>query len=240
MGRTKAAVATGAICLAGLTLYLSVPRSIASALEFSTTPVISTLRQGRMTSLAAQDRLIVAKTRAAKWIDSGEQRLDSAFAIMVRRFSRAKKLDGKLSDKQSFQPVERRVEAGLALSPVNASGWRWLALARMTHKDAAGAAMALRMSLYTGPHQPLLAVSRLRLLMNTWDQFSKDERETIYRQIRFAWKHSQDGVTALALESQSLWPYRLALAARPRDLRNFEHELKRAKAEAVRKSKGRK
>ena len=233
-------VAAGAICLAGLTLYLSLPRSIAGALEFKTQGVLSSLRRGRVVPLAAQDRLISSQARAAKWIDSGEHRLDSAFAVIVRRFSRAQRSGGKLPSEESFRPVERRLEAGLARSPINASGWRWLALARMTHKDTAGAANALRMSLYTGPHQRFVVVSRLRLLMQTWDQFPKTEREVIYKQIRFAWRSAPNGVIALAMDSRSLWPFRLALAARPRDLQAFERELRRAKAEAARESKRRK
>lgn len=237
MRRTSVAVAALAIGLAGLTLYLSIPRSIAGALEFRTQAVLSSLRRGRLVSVAAQDRLIDAQTRAAKWNDSGERRLDSAFAIIVRRFSRAQRLGGNLPSEESFRPVERRLEAGLARSPISASGWRWLAVARMTHKDAAGAANALRMSLYAGPHQRFVVISRLRLLMQTWDQFPKTERETIYRQIRFAWRKARNGVIALAMESQSLWPFRLALAARPRDLQAFERHLRRARAEAARDSK---
>lgn len=234
MRRTSTVVAAGAICLAGLMLYLSVPRNVVGALELKTQAVLISLRGGRVVPLAAQDRLVNSQTRAAKWIDSGEHRLDSAFAIIVRRFSRAQRLGGNLPRAESFRPVERRLEAGLARSPISASGWRWLAVARMTHKDAAGAANALRMSLYTGPHQRFVVVSRLRLLMQTWDQFPKDEREIIYRQIRFAWKHAPEGVIALAMDSRSLWPFRLALASRPLDLQTFERELRDAKAAAKR------
>ena len=50
----------------------------------------------------------------------------------------------------------------------------------------------------------------------------------IYRQIRFAWVVSQDGVVALAAESQNnQWPFLLALARRPKDLMQFQRKLKK-------------
>lgn len=234
---TSAVVAAITLGLSAASLYLSVPRSIAGAIEFGTRGSLSTLRRGKLIPVAAQDRLIDRQARAAGWINSGEQIIDSAFTIIVHRFARARRLGGKLPDEESFRPVERRLEAGLARSPISAAGWRWLAVARMTHKDSPGAATALRMSLYTGPHQRQLAASRLRLLMQTWDQFGNDERETIYRQIRFAWRVAPNAVLLLAMESRNPWPFRLALATRPRDLRNFQRALKRAKAKAARETK---
>ncbi|MHA1570455.1 MAG: hypothetical protein ACTSWM_01440 [Alphaproteobacteria bacterium] len=239
MQRWTSAVAVVALGLSAASLYLSVPRSISGAIEFGTKGSLSALRRGKLIPVAAQDRLINRQARAAGWVDSGEQIIDTAFAVIVRRFARARALGGKLPDEESFRPVERRLEAGLARSPISAAGWRWLAVARMTHKDSAAAATALRMSLYTGPHQRQLAASRLWLLMKTWDQFAKDEREIIYRQIRFTWRVAPNAILLLAMESRNPWPYRLALATRPRDLRKFQRALKRAKAKAAQETKSR-
>lgn len=209
-------------------LYLAVPRSISGIIAFEGLPAMSRLRAGRLVSTERLDRLVQLQAQARGWNAGGQQRIDSAFVLIVGQFARAREAGLKASRKSDFKSAEGLLKDGLARSPVSADGWRWLALARLSAKDRSGAASAVRMSLYAGPYERYLAVSRLRLLIRLWDEFPASEREMIYRQIRFAWGVSQDGVVSLAAESQNnLWPFRLALANRPRDLLLFQRKLKK-------------
>ncbi len=210
------------------TLYLAVPRGISGIIAFEGLPAMSRLRAGRLVSKERLDRLVQVQAQARAWNAGGQQRIDSAFVLIVGQFTRARETGAKISGQVDFKQAKELLTDGLARSPVSADGWRWLALARLSAKDRPGAASAVRMSLYAGPYERYLAVSRLRLLIRLWDEFPASEREMIYRQIRFAWGVSQDGVVSLAAESQNNpWPFRLALANRPRDLLLFQRKLKK-------------
>ena len=245
MRQTRLITAAITLSVAVGGLYLAVPRSISSVIVFESLSTMSTLRAGRLVSKERHDRLVRVQARASAWNAGGQQRIDSAFVLIVWQFAYAREIGVKISDprvgsapagaippitnpKIDFKQAEELLKDGLARSPVSADGWRWLAIARLSAKDRPGAASAVRMSLYAGPYERFLAVSRLRLLIRLWDEFPASEREMIYRQIRFAWGVSQDGVVALAAESQNnLWPFRLALARRPKDLLVFQRKLKK-------------
>jgi hypothetical protein len=217
-----------ALSVAVAALYLAVPRSVSGVIGFESLSTMSRLRAGRLVTKERHDRLVEAQTRASVWNASGQHRIDSAFALIVGQFVRTREAKSRKPEQVDFKQAEGLLKDGLALSPVSADGWRWLAVARLSAKDRPGAASAVRMSLYAGPYERLLAVARLRLLIRLWDEFPASEREMIYRQIRFAWGVSQDGVVSLAAESQNnLWPFRLALARRPKDLLAFQRKLKK-------------
>ena len=235
MHNTRLITAAVALSVAVGGLYLAIPRSISGIIAFESLSTMSRLRAGRLVSKERHDRLVRAQAQASVWNTSGQQRIDSAFVLIVGQFTHAREIRANISEQVDFKQAEGLLKDGLALSPVSADGWRWLAIARLSAKDRLGAAAAVRMSLYAGPYEPLLAVSRLRLLIRLWDQFPASEREMIYRQIRFAWAHSQDGVVSLAAESQNnLWPFRLALARRPKDLLWFQRKLKKRLAKSAR------
>ncbi len=228
MRKTRMLTAGVALSVAVGGLYLAVPRSVAGVIAFESLFTISRLRAGRLVSKERHDRLVRAQAQASPWNAGGQHLIDSAFVLIVRQFTRAREAGSKISEQVDFKQAEGLLKDGLARSPVSADGWRWLAVTRLSTKDRAGAAAAVRMSLYTGPYERYLAVSRLRLLIRLWDQFPASEREMIYRQIRFAWGVSQDGVVSLAAESQNnLWLFRLALARRPKDLLLFQRKLKK-------------
>ena len=235
MRNTRLITAAVALLVAVGGLYLAIPRSISGIIAFESLSTMSRLRAGRLVSKERHDRLVRAQAQASVWNTSGQQRIDSAFVLIVGQFTQSREIRANISEQVDFKQAEGLLKDGLALSPVSADGWRWLAIARLSAKDRLGAAAAVRMSLYSGPYEPLLAVSRLRLLIRLWDQFPASEREMIYRQIRFAWRVSQDGVVSLAAESQNnLWPFRLALARRPKDLLWFQRKLKKRLAKSAR------
>jgi hypothetical protein len=235
MRRTRLITAAVALSVALGGLYLAIPRGISGVIAFESLPAMSRLRAGRLLSNEQHDRLIRVQAQARAWNAGGRQRIDSAFVLIVRQFVKARETGAKTTEQVDFKQAEGLLEDGLARSPVSADGWRWLAVTRLSAKDRPGAASAIRMSLYAGPYERFLAVPRLRLLIQLWDQFPASEREMINRQIRFAWGVSQDGVVSLAAESRNNpWPFRLALAGRPSDLLLFQRKLKKRLAKPAR------
>ena len=123
--------------------------------------------------------------------------------------------------------------AGLSSAPVSADGWYWLAVANQIGSESAAKSLsALRMSVYTGPHIPTLAVIRVRLMLRFWRQYKPDERQLVFSQIRYAWSVAPGGVIDLAIVARNQWPIRIALARDPKALQRFERGLTKAKERA--------
>jgi hypothetical protein len=59
-----------------------------------------------------------------------------------------------------------------------------------------------------------------------WSYFTTEEREMARRQIRFAWLLSRDEVVDLAILSQRILVFRLALVNQAQDLAIFDSMLK--------------
>jgi hypothetical protein len=139
--------------------------------------------------------------------------------------------------KKTNAEAEKALVAGLSRMPVSAEGWFILAVVRRTTPgNEAKAARAIRMSVFTGPHVPVLAVTRLRTMFRLWPQFSDDERQLIYRQVRFAWAVAPDELVELAADAVNDFPIRIALALQPKELQKFEAKL--AAEKAARKKAG--
>ena len=134
------------------------------------------------------------------------------------------------------------MKRGLAIAPIQPDGWRWLARTRLTEsKDRRGALAATRMSVYTGPYVPYLAIPRVALSLELWDMVPETERSLVYQQIRFAWAVADDELVKLAAASRTLAPFQVALSQTPRDVVRFELDLiayrkKQAAAAAKRNS----
>ncbi len=230
----RAVAAAVALSVAALSLYGAVPRGMAGLLMFETYADYNRLREGEFIADERIGQMIEAQRRSLGWVASGDLSVDLAFARVVRQFRRQQDGAAAASTDARLLAVERTLEAGLKRSPVNPDGWRWLGLTRLARRDRPAAAAAIRMSIRTGPHVRFLAVPRLRLILRLWDLFAPDEREGLYRQIRFAWSISEDRLVALATEAKTPWPFRVALAVRPLELRRFERKYKKAKRRATR------
>jgi len=221
---TKVFVACLCLLCAGFTLWLAVPRAVAGVIIFNSESTLIEARLGKAIPPAKIARLLAAQGSALWWSDAAETWIDNGYTLLYSTLRKPKMAS------QVNLAAGRALELGLSRMPVNAEGWYWLAVVR---HGASGAtqksASALRMSVFTGPHIPLLAVVRLRLMMRMWRQYSVDERTAVYRHIRYSWSVSPEGVVDIAVGSTNDWPIRIALALQPKDLARFEKMLRIAK-----------
>ncbi|MEJ2123022.1 MAG: hypothetical protein P8Z76_20480 [Alphaproteobacteria bacterium] len=210
-------------------LFLSAPLTIAHLHLVTARADLAKLRHGKLPSKQAHRRLIRAQEQAIAWGGSGQLLVDHAY---TRILGWARGSTALSAGSDEAKRIEGLLTTGLARSPVNADGWRWLAVVRLdTKADRPGALAATRMSLFTGPLVRYLVIPRLRLCLELWDIFPEGERESVYRQIRYAWRNvSRNAVIDLAARARTVLPFQVALSRRPRDLLDFQRALKRRKA----------
>jgi len=239
VGRIGGRFVLPGLCLliAVLMIWLALPRAVAGVILFNAESTLTSLRLGEAVSAPARARLLIRQRSALAWSSAGGPLIGYGFAVMASQARDA--AEGKKANlAESNVAAETALRAGLARMPVSAEGWFMLALLRRgTAGGAAKAVSAVRMSVFTGPHVPVLAVLRLRLLFRLWSKFDKDERQLIYRQVRFAWSVAPDDVVEMAASSKNDWPIRIALSLQPMELQRFEEKLRAAKKAASAKSK---
>jgi hypothetical protein len=212
-------------------LWLAVPRAAASLIMFDAETTLTSLRLGEAVPTAARVKLLAQQRSALEWSDAGGTWIDYGFAIMASDARSTGRKKG--SAKAVSMAAERALRRGLSRMPVSPEGWYLLAVLRRGMSGrSAEAASAIRMSVFTGPHVPVLAILRLRLMLRLWPQFSKSERAMVYHQIRYAWSVAPDDFIALAVKAQNDWPIRIALALQPKELQRFEEKLRAAKKAA--------
>lgn len=215
--------------LAAAMIWLAVPRAVAGLILFSGQGTLTSLRLGEAVPAAARERLLAKQRSALAWSRSGAPLIDYGFTIMAAQARDARE-GKKTATKKTIAAAERVLVAGLSRMPVSAEGWFMLAvIRRATPGNEASAASAIRMSVFTGPHVPVLAVTRLRTMFYLWPQFSGDERQLIYRQVRFAWAVAPEEVVEMAVDAVNDWPIRIALSLQPKELQRFETMLAAAK-----------
>jgi len=224
-----------AVCLvaAAAILWLAVPRAMASIILFNAESTLTSLRLGEAVPANARANLLAQQRSALAWSGGGAALIDYGYALMASQVRDAR--EGKKPNPgKTNAEAEKALVAGLSQMPVSADGWFLLAvIRRLTPGNEVKAASAARMSVFTGPHVPVLAIVRLRLLFRLWPQFSTDERELVYRQIRFAWAVAPDDLVELAAGVNSDWPIRIALSLQPKELQKFEAKLAEFKKEAA-------
>ena len=160
-----------------------------------------------------------------RWIDQGQLWTDRSLARLTLAQEAAKG-----ARRPTPRCARRRcsdLDTGLALAPVSPYAWARLAYIRFLQKGSSpGVASALRLSFLTGPFERDMVFPRLRLALAVYSNFSSEEREMARRQIRFAWLLSRDEVVELAILSQRILVFRLALVNQPQDLAIFDSMLK--------------
>jgi len=144
-----------------------------------------------------EDRLLAGADSLAaqtKWEESGEAESDRGLLLL-----RAANLSrDPVRHRDLLRQARVASEAGLALAPGQPSTWARLAALRLDEGDGAGAALALRLSLMSGPVVPPLMTSRLALALRLLPVLKEGDAELLRRQVRLAWVLDPDGVAALA------------------------------------------
>jgi hypothetical protein len=225
-GRART-LAIGLGALVGvLILYFAVPRTIAAVLLMPGDRPLHVIQNGRLPPAREIEEIVSSRSAALHWVEQGRLLSDRSLARLTLAEQAAN--DAK-PDPGKLEEVARDLTAGLSLEPVNPHAWARLAYVRFLQKGLsadAGVASALRLSFLTGPYEPEMTFPRLRLALAVWSNFSTEDRELGRRQIRFAWLLSRDEVVDLAVQSQRILVFRLALVGQPQDLAIFDSMLK--------------
>jgi hypothetical protein len=224
-GARTVTIGLGAL-LGVLMLYFGVPRNIAAVLLLPGDRPLHVLQNGRVPPANQIEAIVSSRTAASHWIEEGRLLTDRSLARLTLAEQSAK--DDK-PDPAKLEAAAQDLVAGLSLEPVNPYAWARLAYVRFLQKGLsadAGVASALRLSFLTGPYEPEMTFPRLRLALAVWSNFSTEDRELGRRQIRFAWLISRDEVVDLAIQSQRILVFRLALVGQPQDLAIFDSMLK--------------
>lgn len=222
--RAGQTVTIGVAAMLGvLMLYFAVPRTIAAGLLMPGDEPLQILRNDGVPKAGGLAAVISSRASAAHWVDDGRLWTDLALARLVDAEQVRK---DEAPDKAKLDAAASDLTKGLALSPVNPHAWARLGYVRLLQKNQAEVASALRLSFLTGPYEADMAIPRLRLALAVWSYFTTEEREMARRQIRFAWLLSRDEVVDLAVLSQRVLVFRLALVNQAQDLAIFDSMLK--------------
>jgi len=220
--RALASVIVAAI--AGVLLYLGVPRTVAAVKALPGNEILRQVLRGHVVPATAVEQLIATREATVVWTDRGRDWTDLGLAQLLLANLRAR---GEVMDQVLLKQSIASLEEGLAMAPLSPTAWLRLAYARSVMDGPSPAvADALRMSILTGPHEPELAFLRLRLCLLAWDHLSDDDRVLVRRQIRFAWQVSRRSLVTLAEESTRLREIRLGLLEDPDALAEFERMLR--------------
>lgn len=220
----QAVAVLAALAFAGTLLVLSVPRTIGALSALPGDRILRQIQRGETVDAAALGTLISSRERASAWRRRGGDHADMALGNLVLATLNAER-DGP--DPEPIRLAVRSLKASLALTPVNPHAWSRLAYAQILRDGpSADVAASIRMSVYLGPHETDLVFSRLRLSFVAWSHLTEEDRELVARQIRFAWKISDEELALLAMATGRYKEIRLALLETPEILADFENVLR--------------
>ena len=213
-------LALGVCVLATVLFSLSVPRFMAALAKAPGNVTWRAIQEKRAIDRDGLAGLIKSRQQAAAWVGDGKLRSDLALTRLMLWEGRAgggpgaaAELDMAISD----------LRDSLTRAPANPHAWARLALARkLSGRSDADASRALAMSFLTGPREPELIESRLRLTFQLWSSISEQDRRLADGHIRFGFLIKPRLVVFLATDFKAEAIVRAALAAAPRQLERFE------------------
>lgn len=187
-----------ALVLGGLTLWLALPRIMASAVLAIRAPVIQKVDGGEPVAAAELLGLVASRELALGWVEDRETHDERATALARLAFDEEPR---SAAQKAALERAAHGLRAGLAVAPGAPKDWMQLAdLLVMIEGDAnREAAQALLASIRTGPFQaPDLFRRRLFWSLAHLAFYDDGERREIDEQVRLAWQISPDELLDLA------------------------------------------
>ena len=222
---TRRWVALPVALAAAALVVLSIPRTMGVIVSFQAEPTLRKLQDQQPVQIADLATLADAQKAGSFWLGDGRVRTDLGLAYLL--LAEMLPHDDPQADRYLTQAVDA-LKSGLARAPANPYAWARLAYAEALAAEgwSAPAVAALRLALVTAPYEPRLLWSRLRMSFLAWPQMSSEDRELVFRQIRYAWLANPAELTRLALELKQVNLVRAALLRQPEDIRTFEELLK--------------
>jgi hypothetical protein len=204
-------------------LAVAVPRTVGIILSARSEPVLRKLQNQQPVYIDELKTLANAQESGQFWLNDGRHRTDLGLAYLLL----AEKLPRGDMNASAYLQREA-LKAGLARAPANPYAWARLAYAEALSQGWSPLAVSsLRLAIITGPYEPRLLWSRLRMAFLAWRYMSSEDREIVLRQVRVAWNADRSQLTRLAIELKQVNLVRAALMQMPDDASAFEELLKK-------------
>lgn len=206
-------------------LALGVPRTISAFVMAPSAPVLRKLQNLQAVQTEELETLIAAQQRGLTWSSQGRILTDLGLAQLLIA---ERPGDDDPAKRRRIEEAISSLKSGLALAPANPYAWTRLAYASFQADGwSPDALSALRLAFATAPYDPRLLMSRLRLSFLAWPHLLREDRELVFQQVRYAWKHDPTELTAMAASFGQENLVRAALLGSPPDLSTFEEKLKK-------------
>lgn len=212
--------------LAGSALLIAVvPRTMASLVSGAGEPIIRRIQNQEEVSTEDLQTVIDAQNRGQFWVSDAdfEAKLGLAHLLLAEKLG-AQDPVGSLH----LEHARQALRSSLGRSPANPYAWTLLAYAEHLGSGSwtEPATSALRMAILTGPHEPPILWSRLRLGLLAWNALSKEDQGMILEQIRYAWAQNPKQLMQIVIDLNAANTVRAALLEDPEATSAFEGMLK--------------
>lgn len=210
----------------GLALLLGgVPRTIAALVSAGGEPVIRQIERQETVTVEDLQAVIDAQESGLVWVDDAqmESHLGLAHLLLAEKLDRTDPAAAIHLDH-----ARHTLRTSLGRAPANPYPWTLLAYAEFLKAGTWSneAMAALRLSMLTGPYEPRLLWSRLRLGLLAWDNLPEADQRLLMQQVRYAWSQDPKDLARLAVELKRVYVVRIALEQVPDASAGFEEILK--------------
>ena len=221
----KRLVAVPIAVVAVVLLVGGLPRMVASIVSAGGEPVIRKIQKQEPVTVEELANVISAQENGLFWVDDAAMEAPLGLAHLLT----AEKLPRE--DPQvaiHLQAALHALRSSLGRAPANPYPWTLLAYAEFLRAGTwtPEALAALRLSLLTGPYEPRLVWSRLRLSFLAWESLTESDRDLVQQQIRYAWAQDPKDLGRLALDLNRVNLVRASLEQVPDAPAAFEDVLK--------------
>ena len=206
-------------------LAWGVPRTISAFVMAPSAPVLRKLQNLQAVQTEELEALVAAQRRGLTWSSRGRTLTDLGLAqlLIAERLG-----DDDPQKRQRIEDAIASLKSGLALAPANPYAWTRLAYASFQADGwSPDALLALRLAFATAPYDPRLLMARLRLSFLAWPHLLLEDRDLVFQQVRYAWKHNPNELVEMATSFGQENLVRAALLGSPQDLSAFEEKLKK-------------
>ncbi len=221
----KRLVAVPIAAVAVVLLAGGLPRMVASIVSAGGEPVIRKIQKQEAVTVEELADVISAQENGLFWVDDAamEAPLGLAHLLTAEKLPRE---DPAVAI--HLQAALHALRSSLGRAPANPYPWTLLAYAEFLRAGTwtPEALAALRLSLLTGPYEPRLLWSRLRLSFLAWDSLTDSDKSLVEQQIRYAWAQDPKDLGRLALDLNRVNLVRSSLEQVPDAPAAFEDVLK--------------
>jgi hypothetical protein len=214
-------IALPVMLTAAVILSLALPRALAGLVTGAGQPAIRKVDAQQPVSIDEVETLIAAQQRGLRITADPRLGLElgRGHLLMVEKLS--------LSNPAARAHLEQAIAAlrgSVAAAPAAPLAWTLLAYAQFLRDSewTVDSLAALQVAIETGPFDPSLLWSRLRLALFAWDDLPPDARDLVKQQIRFAWTLGAEPLAAMVSDLNRADLVRAVLQASPDDLAAFE------------------